>query len=128
MPTCRDRAAIALLAWMALALLVSAAVGKAHHANGDLAMSHCHGGPVRSEGRDAPAGRGTPCQWAVPLLCCQDPGASGAVSLDVSEPAALSLRALLPPLPAAAAWMGSPKAALTRALPLPRERTGILQV
>jgi len=69
-----------------------------------------------------------PCQWALPLLCCQQPAAADASSPGLMKLAALWVHAIDPlfaPLPSA--LRATPIALETSAAP-PLERSVVLQV
>lgn len=128
MPRMRRRAATWMLAWMALGLLASAGMG--HTAR--PALPPCHEAappPSGAPARDAaPPGREMPCQWALPLLCCQQPLAADAASPGLVTLVALWVHAIDPvfaPLPSA--LRAAPVSLQSSAAP-PLERSVVLQV
>ena len=99
----RHRCAALLLSWMALGLLLSAGTGhtspapEVSAAPPDMAASHC-GGSAPPAGE--PEQDGAPCQWALPLLCCQQVAAVDVSAADVTPPPMVWLLPLEPVLAA----------------------------
>jgi len=133
-----------MLAWMTLGLLASAGMGhtdpqaqpqtnpQAQPQTDRLALAACHGAAPAQSGepaRDAtPSGPELPCQWALPLLCCQQPAAADASSPGLVKLAALWLHVIDPlfaPLPPA---LRVAPVALEASTTPPLERSVVLQV
>lgn len=128
----RRRAAVSLLVWLALSLLASPGVGHAALQTDAAPATHCHEAPPAPVGEPArnaaPPRPAIPCQWALPLLCCEQPAAADAGGGGIVEPPALWLRPLPPAAPAP--WPASRIAAgfLVLSLPPSLERSVVLQV
>jgi hypothetical protein len=132
MPRIRRRAAMLLLAWMALGLFASAHAGAAARQKIGRATGHCHeatpppcGEPARDASRPGP---GAPCQWPIALVCCQQPMAADAATSGPVMLGVLWVRGFSPMPALLASRPRIVPATASMTLPPALERSVILQV
>ncbi len=111
----RRHAARVLLAWMGVGAIFAAGAG--HSEASPTPLPPCHAAAPADAGTPsrAPApGTGLPCQWILPLFCCQQPAAADAANTG--------------PVPPAALWIRSQDAVLQPSAPLLRAAATALRV
>lgn len=128
MPRIRRHAAILVLAWMVLGPLASAVPGhlveRAGVATQAGGTSHC-GERARDPLPKPPA---SPCQWPLPLLCCQDRAAADVASPGLVMLGAVGLQRLVPSVVLAPSALGGTRASFWTPASRCLERSVVLQV
>ena len=127
----RGCAAIVVLAWLFVGIAAQARPLLARDAGGDAAHASapCHpASHPEAPAGERPASDPAPCQWPMPLLCCQDVAAVGAGSAVPTPPPALWLGSESPLLAAPSGPAVRSAAEAIPFLPSPLRSSVVLQL